>query len=270
MPKNKIIGLFFAALAGLVFPVCDCAIIPVTRRLIKKGVPTGIAIAFMLSVPIVNPIVLISTYYAFAGKLYILISRLICGVIGAVLIGYLIDLLHTGKVLKYSIQVNSCVCSCTGHHDYNHNKVKHKLHFLSDTIYHTSSETYDTGKLFIIGALISAFVQTYIPKKYILSIGQGEVYSILTMFVLAYLLCICSQTDAFIARTFLGQFTVGSIIGFLILGPMLDIKNTLMLTGTFNRRFTIKLIFLIVSICFVMAVFANYIIPLSLKIWGGI
>jgi uncharacterized membrane protein YraQ (UPF0718 family) len=90
------------------------------------------------------------------------------------------------------------------------------------------------------------------------------------MFVLAYILCICSQTDAFIARSFLGQFTVGSVIGFLILGPMLDIKNTLMLTGTFSRKFTIKLIFLIVSICFIMAVSANYIIPLSLKIWGGI
>ncbi len=270
IPKNRIIGLFCAASIGLVFPVCDCAIIPVTRRLIKKGVPTGIAITFMISVPIINPIVLFSTYYAFTGKLYILIARSIFGFISAILIGYLIDLLHTGKVLKNSIQVNKCSCNCNGHHSHNHNNVNHKLHFLSDIIYHTSSETYHTGKLFIIGALISAFVQTYISKKYILSIGQGEIYSILIMFVLAYLLCICSQTDAFIARAFLGQFTVGSVIGFLIFGPMLDIKNTLMLMGTFNKKFVIKLIFIIVSICFIMAVSANYIIPISLKIFGGI
>ncbi|WP_411679553.1 permease [Clostridium thailandense] len=89
------------------------------------------------------------------------------------------------------------------------------------------------------------------------------------MLLLAYVLCICSQTDAFIARAFLGQFTVGSIIGFLIFGPMLDIKNTLMLTGTFNRKFTIKLIFLIIAVCFIMAIVANYAIPISLKFSGG-
>jgi Predicted permeases len=271
IPKNKLMGLFFAAIVGLIFPVCDCAIIPVTRRLIKKGIPTSLAITFMLSVPIVNPIVLVSTYYAFKGKIYMLFARLIFGIIAAMVIGYLIDLLHTGKSLKYSIQLNnftpSCGCGC---HNHQHNKQVHKFHYLFDIIDYTSSETYDTGKLFIIGALISALVQSYIPKEYILSIGQGNLYSIIVMFVLAYILSICSQTDAFIARAFLGQFTIGSVVGFLILGPMLDIKNTLMLTGTFNRKFTIKLIFLIISICFIMAVSANYIIPISLKLLGGV
>lgn len=270
IPKNKFIGLFCAASIGLIFPICDCAIIPVTRRLIKKGVPIGIAITFMISVPIINPIVLFSTYYAFTGKLYIVISRALIGFISAILIGYFIDLMHRGNVLRHNIHINKCGCNCTGHHNHSHNNTSHNIYFLSDIVYHTSSETYNTGKLFIIGALISSFVQTYVPKKYIFSIGQGEIYSVLIMFVLAYLLCICSQTDAFIARAFLGQFTVGSVIGFLIFGPMLDIKNTLMLMGTFNKKFVIKLIFLIVSICFIMAISANYIIPLSLKIIGGI
>lgn len=256
-------------MVGLIFPVYDCAIIPVTRRLIKKRVPIGMAVAFMISVPIVNPIVMFSTYYAFYGKPYIVLARLIFGVASAVLIGYLIDILHTGNVLKYNIEINSCRCGCSGHHNHSHIDHKYRHNFLSEIIYHTSAETYSTGKLFIIGALISAFVQTYVPKRYILSIGQGSVYSILVMFLLAYILCICSQTDAFIARAFLGKFTVGSIIGFLIFGPMLDIKNTLMLTGTFNRKFTIKLILLIISVCFIMAIVANYTIPISLKFFGG-
>ncbi|MBV7274383.1 permease [Clostridium sp. PL3] len=269
IPKNRIVGLILAALVGLIFPVCDCAIIPITRRLIKKKIPIGMAIAFMVSVPIVNPIVIFSTYYAFYGKPYIVLARVLFGVISAVLIGYLIDILHTGNVLKYNIQINSCRCGCSENHNHVHIDHKHKYNFLSEIIYHTSTETYSTGKLFIIGALISAFVQTYVPKRYILSIGQGSLYSILVMLLLAYVLCICSQTDAFIARAFLGQFTVGSIIGFLIFGPMLDIKNTLMLTGTFNRKFTIKLIFLIIAVCFIMAIVANYAIPISLKFSGG-
>lgn len=194
IPENKIMGLIFASLVGLIFPVCDCAIIPVTRRLIKKKVPIGMAIAFMISVPIVNPIVMISTYYAFYGKPYIVLARLFFGIVSAILIGYLIDILHTGDVLKYNIQINNCRCSCNEHH--NHINQNCRINFLSKIIYHTSAETYDTGKLFIIGALISAFVQTYIPKRYILSVGQGSIYSILVMFLLAYILCICSQTDA--------------------------------------------------------------------------
>ncbi len=59
IPKNKFVGVFIASLVGLVFPVCECAIVPITRRLLKKGVPLSIAITFMLSVPIMNPVVLL-------------------------------------------------------------------------------------------------------------------------------------------------------------------------------------------------------------------
>lgn len=170
IPKNKIVGLFCAASIGLIFPICDCAIIPVTRRLIKKGVPIGIAITFMISVPIINPIVLFSTYYAFTGKLYIVIARALIGFISAILIGYFIDLLHRGNVLRHNIHINKCSCNCSGHH--NHNNTSHKIYFLSDIVYHTSSETYNTGKLFIIGALISSFVQTYVPKNIYFLLGR--------------------------------------------------------------------------------------------------
>ncbi|MBI4844996.1 MAG: permease [Candidatus Omnitrophica bacterium] len=68
IPKNKFLGLFAASLMGIIFPVCECAIIPVMRRLIRKGLPFYIAVTFMCAVPIVNPIVLLSTYYAFADK----------------------------------------------------------------------------------------------------------------------------------------------------------------------------------------------------------
>lgn len=264
IPKNKIKGLIFSSLLGLVFPLCDCATIPVAKNLIKKGIPKGMAITFMLSVPIVNPIVIISTFYAFRGKTYIVISRLVFGIIAAIVIGYLVDLFSKENILKSSNKLdNGHVC-----HEHCHNSCEPKN--LSNIIYHTSSEVYDIGRLFIIGALTSAFFQTYIPEKYILSIGQGKVYSILIMLVLAYILSICSQTDAFIGRSFLGQFTAGSVIGFLILGPMIDIKNTLMMVGTFTRRFSILLIFFIFTICFALSFLAEYIIPFSLKLVGGI
>jgi len=109
---------------------------------------------------------------------------------------------------------------------------------------------------------LSTCMQIFVPKEFISSLGGGVLSSIIVMMLLAFVLSICSETDAFVARSFLGQFTTGSILGFLILGPMIDIKNTIMLCGSFKLSFVAKLIFLIVTICFILAVIAN-ILPFN-------
>jgi len=287
IPKNKFLGLVVAALLGVVFPVCECAIVPITRKLVKKGMPVNMAITFMLSVPIINPIVLLSTYYAFLGHPNMVILRAACGIIGAMIIGYLVSLLHEGQVLKESIMADEhCHCHSHDHHHHeghnerddhahNHNHHEHnhchcghdheRKGIIFEVIEHTSLEVYDVGKLYIIGALLSSAMQSFIPKAHILAIGKGNLSSILVMFTMAFVLSICSETDAFIARTFVGQFTTGSILGFLILGPMIDIKNTIMLCGSFKLNFVLKLIFVIFAICFITAVLVNAL-PLSLLI----
>src|SRR5690606_11971453 len=88
-PQNKIISFLFAIVGGIFFPVCDCAIVPVVSRLVKKGVPLYVAVTFMLSAPIVNPIVIISTYYAFPNQPQIMIFRIIIGIIVAIISGVL-------------------------------------------------------------------------------------------------------------------------------------------------------------------------------------
>ncbi|MCJ7690196.1 MAG: permease, partial [Clostridiaceae bacterium] len=100
IPKNKFLGVFIASLVGLVFPVCECAIVPISRRLIKKGVPLSIAVTFMLSVPIMNPVVLLSTHYAFMGMSYMVIARAMFGMIGAITIGIIIGILHKDSPFK--------------------------------------------------------------------------------------------------------------------------------------------------------------------------
>ncbi|MGH4118402.1 permease [Clostridium sp.] len=298
IPKNKFLGVFIASLVGLVFPVCECAIVPITRRLIKKGVPLSIAVTFMLSVPIMNPVVLLSTHYAFMGMSYMVIARAMFGMIGAITIGVLIGLLHKDspfkvkkvkrsknniivaehnsghhivqnpkniKIIKNKhshLEENQAGCSCG--HDHNHSNAGNRfIRNIQDIISHTSAEFYDIGRFFIMGVFLSTCMQVFIPKEFILSIGGGVLSSIIVMMVLAFVLSVCSETDAFIARSFLGQFTTGSILGFLILGPMIDIKNTIMLCGSFKINFVAKLIFLIIAICFILAVIAN-IFPIEL------
>ncbi len=287
IPKNRFVGLIAASLMGFIFPVCECAIVPIMRGLLKKGVPLYIAITFMMAVPIVNPVVLASTYYAFSNEFYMVFLRGGLGLIGAVLIGHLVGVIQDKKnPLKPNANMST---SCHHHHHHHedhegddhhehedhaheHHHGEHKeihhhkvgikkkiLTNIADIIEHTSLELYDVGKFLITGAFLSALMQTFVERSSILSIGQGKISSTLVLMALAFVLSLCSEADAFIARTFVGQFTTGSIVGFLILGPMIDIKNTLMLSSSFKMKFIIKLIAIIVTICFILAMLVNII-----------
>jgi uncharacterized membrane protein YraQ (UPF0718 family) len=256
IPKNKLMAFLGAALIGIIFPVCECAIVPISRRLMKKGVPAGIAITFMLAVPIVNPITLLSTYYAFYDKPSIVFIRGGLGMLIAMVVGYLVD--YVGKENPMPIKQNSyesdstCYCGCEnqGGLNYKHSKVRSVLE-------HTNKELLDISKYLIFGAFISSVFQATVSKAYVAGIGQHMYYSIFAMMVLAFILSICSEADAFIARTFLGQFTIGSIVAFLILGPMIDIKNTIMLIGNFKLKLVIELIIYISLIVFFVGSIIN-------------
>jgi uncharacterized protein len=253
LPKNRLLGVFPAALSGLIFPVCECAVIPIARRLIKKGVPVNMAVAFMLAVPIVNPVVLLSTYYAFHAKPYMVLIRGGFGLAIAIAIGLVIDVLQgKNSPLKSSFIEGESLCSC----GYDHTYKKQQSKFM-EIIHHANSELYDIGKFLILGAFISAFFQTVIDRDLVLLVGQHPVYSIAAMMLFAFLISLCSEADAFIASTFVGQFTYGGITAFMLLGPMIDIKNTLMLTASFKKSFIARLIFLIFTMCFIAGSLIN-------------
>lgn len=277
IPKNKFIGLIAAASVGLIFPVCDCAIVPIARRLLKKGVPLYIAVTFMLSVPILNPVVLSSTYYAFLNDPYMALLRGVIGWTSSIIIGFIIskmeykhnkttrlkEILFNARTFHYDgVPCNNTFHShnhCCCHHEHNHNSKRSFISSISDILEHVSSELNEVGKFIIVGAFLSALMQTVIPRKYILSIGNHKILSILVMIFLAYLMCVCSETDAFIARSFVGQFTSGSIIAFLICGPMIDIKNTLMLSEAFSYKFIFKLTCIIMTVCFIIGIIFNFL-----------
>lgn len=255
--KSKFLSLLAMAAAGILFPVCECAIIPIVRRLVKKGMPIGMAITFMTSVPIVNPVVFMSTYYGFLGYPHMAYLRFGLGIICSMIIGFLVGELTSKNPLKEENNHHDDNCGCGHHHHHEHHQHSHKQphneSVVRGIIGHVSEEFYEIGRFFIIGALLSSIFQSFIPREYILSIGQGRVSSIIVMMIIAFLLSICSETDAFIGRTFFNQFTGSSVIAFLIFGPMIDIKNTIMLLSNFKLNFVIKLIFVITAVCFLAA-----------------
>ena len=272
LPKSNALRLVFSALLGLIFPVCECAIIPITRGLIKKGMPTGPAIAFMIATPIINPIVLLSTYNAFPSMPQMVLYRGLGGFFGAILIGALVNRVTRDKALKEGADI-ACACgheehghACThvhGEHEHTHaaehSEKKTVGQIIGSVLSHTSSELRSVGMYLIFGAIISAAVQILVPTDVLTSLGSGRVVSILVMMALAFVLSICSEADAFIGSTFMYQFSSASILAFLVLGPMLDIKNTIMMLGAFKKRFVVRLIATILIICFLLVLLASYL-----------
>jgi uncharacterized membrane protein YraQ (UPF0718 family) len=113
---------------------------------------------------------------------------------------------------------------------------------LKGTFVHAVEEFFSVGKYLVVGALIAAGMQTYVKTSTLLEIGQGEVSSSLVMMGLAFVLSLCSEADAFIASSFQSTFTIGSIVAFLVYGPMLDIKNVLMMLAAFKKKLVLSLI----------------------------
>lgn len=230
MPRNAYLALIPAALLGIIFPICECAIVPVVRRLIKKGMPSHVGVVFMLSAPILNPVVYASTYFAFKSTPYVANARMFVGFISYIIIGLIIYRRFKGEnILKVQKE---------DHHHHNHQRGNKLL----ETLYHASDELFDTGKYLFIGAFLASLFQAFLDRNVLLPTGTSTTFAPMAMMGLGYVLSVCSSADAFVASSFGSTFTEGSILAFLVFGPMIDIKNTLMLFGFFKKKFVIYLL----------------------------
>jgi len=246
IPKNKILGSFFGVFLGLFIPACDCAVIPISKRLLKKKVPINVAISFLLSAPIINPVVLFATYSAFyKTNPEIFWYRLILGISIALIIGIIMGLIFRNKeVITNDISNNKC---CHQHHPKKHS---FKNDFLSITK-HTSYDLFEVLKYLIIGALIASAIQVLLPRNILMIFNNNILISIIALMLFAYLISLCSTSDSFVGRSLLSSFNEVSIIAYLLLGPMIDIKNTFVLLGNYNKKFVVTLIILIFTIVFI-------------------
>jgi len=251
IPKNSFLAVLMASLLGIFMPICECAIIPVTKSLIQKKIPLKIAIIFMLSVPIVNPIVTLSTYYAFS-DIKIILIRLLGGMVTAIVIGSIIDKLETGNVLKKNIVYgDSCDCGCLSNNLFSR---KSKIRIC---IEHSSKEFFKIFRYYIFGAFISSAFIGIINENMMQSLGANKLLSIFIMMIISFLLSLCSEADAFIAKGFLEYFNIPSISAFLILGPMMDLKNAIIVGSYFKKGFTAKLIFVTFFVVSVFSLLLN-------------
>lgn len=255
-PKNAILGSLAAAFGGFLLPVCDCASIPVFRSLINKGVPVHVAVTFMCATTVINPVVIMSTWYAFGGNWQIIGGRVGLGIIAALIIGCFFRFNQSSVDIKQ--RFNPSFVNYGYFMDLKVTTLKDKIYLF---FRHSQAEFYNVGKYLILGAGISSIIQVA-GKGWFRQYQDGGslVVSMLFMMVLAFFLSLCSSSDAVIARSFANQVPVGAIMAFLVFGPMMDLKNVFMLRSGFSRRFIIKLLVISFVTCFVVVLGASFIV----------
>jgi uncharacterized membrane protein YraQ (UPF0718 family) len=241
MPKNRLLASLFGCSVGILFPSCECGIVPITRRLLNKGVPLNAGIAFMLTGPIINPIVLFSTYIAFGNDWRVVAIRAGMAFVVALVVSMSVALLFPVLPLRVTEQQTAAALE----QSIAPSKRTPLIPRLGSVLNHAIEEFFSVGKYLVLGAFIAACMQTFIPTSYLLHLGSNPVMASLIMIGLAFTMSLCSEADAFIASSFRSTFSMGSLSAFLVFGPMIDIKNTLMLLGAFRGKFVIVLIALV-------------------------
>jgi len=247
IPRNPLLGILFACLLGIIFPVCECGMIPVVRRLIQKGMPVYVAITFILTGPIINPVVYAATYMAFRTHPDLVYARMGLAFLVAASIGLILHKTVTKSPLKRSSTSFHVIGSSHTHthtHDHNHDH-HHHGNKISSMLSHAAEEFFEMGKFLMFGAMLTALIQTFVVRESLVTIGDGAIISHLFMLGFAYILSLCSTSDAFVASSFLNTFSKGSLLTFMVVGPMLDFKSTLMLLTVFKKKFVFVLSLLI-------------------------
>lgn len=236
--KHPLLGFPIAAVLGIFFPICDCGIVPIASRLAQKGVPLPQAMVFMLAAPAVNPVTILSTLYAFPGQPQYALYRIGLGAFIALSAGFLLNFFHfrSADVLS-SRAAAACSCGadgCAPRHTGRAGRVE-------SILITAGQEFLNMGRYIIGGSLLCAVLQQTVPASLFLHSGTDAVLPVFLMLLAAFFLSVCSTANAFIGRSFLNLFPAPAVMGFIVMGPMLDLSNLLMLSGSFQKKFIVRL-----------------------------
>lgn len=255
IPRQPVFATVTGALMGFAFPVCECGVVPVVRRLFHKGLPMSVGVTFLLAAPVMNPVVLFSTYAAF-GFGPILVGRFVITALVATAVG-LVFALGARPLEVLQPQSLMPVRGGSGAAPLPVRQRPALVPGVRAALDHASDEFFEMGRYLIIGSMLAATMQTLISQEVLLALGEGPVISVLVMQMFAFVLSVCSTVDAFLALAFVGTFTGGSILAFLTFGPMVDIKSTLMFLGVFRRKIVAYLILLPLLMTLLIGIWTN-------------
>ncbi|MBW9092776.1 permease [Microbacterium jejuense] len=230
MPRRAWARRAVLSLLGMIVPVCECGNVPFARGLLMRGFSVPETLTFLIAAPIVNPIVIITTHQAFGFSDGILVARILGGYAIANLIGWLYSRHPSPDALLTDRFRDTCALRQAQEPAIGPGGKWRR------TIAQFVVELRAVMPALIIGSALAGAVQVLIPREALLAIGSNPALSIVAMMLLAMVVSICSNVDAFFALSFASTFTPGSIVAFLLVGPLVDVKMLALLRTTFTWR----------------------------------
>jgi uncharacterized membrane protein YraQ (UPF0718 family) len=243
-------GPLSGAALGFALPACECGNVPVARRLLVGGAPVGTALGFLFAAPVLNPIVIASTWAAFPNQPWLLLARPLGAVVVALALALLLRLLPESELLRADLleerQLNQPLAAVSllerrsgviGLPEDQPPVLPNPLRpGWREVLQHGSREFLNLALLLVAGCAVAALVQALLPRQWLLAVGGAPTLSILALMALSLVLSVCSSVDAFLALGFAAQITPGALLAFLLLGPVIDIKLVGLLGLLFKPR----------------------------------
>ncbi|MEV6324120.1 permease [Nocardia sp. NPDC051787] len=243
LPRNEPAAIGVAGLAGMALPGCECGVVPVARRLIDQGAPSSVAVAFLLSAPAINPVVLVATAVAFPGEPGMVGARFTGSLATAVVMGLLWSRIgRPGWMLPHGGH-DHCV---TG---------RSRWEVFTEAARH---DLLQASAFLVLGAAAAAALRVLVPPVWYERLAGQMVIAIVVLAVLALVLALCSEADAFVAASMSSLPLLPRVV-FLVVGPAVDVKLFAMQAGSFGRRFAIRFSPLTFGVAIVCGTVAGYL-----------
>jgi uncharacterized membrane protein YraQ (UPF0718 family) len=231
MPRSPALRRVVVSLLGVLLPVCECGNVPLARGLIRRGLSVGESMTFLLAAPILNPVTIITTYQAFGWDDGILAARIAGGFVIANLVGWV----FSRHPQPMSLLTPAFQASCA-----------HDARADAASKPRTAARMFleETGAMLpalFVGSAIAGLIQVAVSRDVLVTLGQNPVLSVFALMLLAFVISICSNVDAFFVLSFGSTFMPGAIVAFLVFGPMIDVKMLALLRTTFTARTLVQL-----------------------------
>jgi uncharacterized membrane protein YraQ (UPF0718 family) len=271
IPRSRPLAIALGGVLGMVFPMCECGIIVVMKRLLRKGLPLSVCISYVLAGPIINVVVMGSTYvafdkvndYIFGGPLNVVLLRVGLGYVVAIVTALIVEWqesrVGTFGLLRPSVTRGLKTATAADEEDAAKGPRTwgERINNITQT---ALNDFIDIMAFLVLGALLAAGGRYLLTETRLDQVLQENVVlAILLMMAIAILFCLCSEADAFVAANFDPIWPPASKLAFLVLGPMLDIKLYLMYTSVFRTRLIFTIIGSVVVQVFLYSLLVHYL-----------
>jgi len=248
LPKRRWVRQVTISLLGVFVPVCECGNVPLARGLLVQGLSASESLVFLLAAPVLNPVTIITTQQAFANDPVVLAGRMAGGFVIANVVGWVFMRRRRDELLQPDF-IKTCQISRHIH--------ERRWARSLELFRHEASHILPA---LLFGAAAAALVQVAVPREILLTLGSNPAWSIAAMLVLAFVISICSNVDAFFALAFRDTFTAGSLVSFLVFGPMIDIKLLSLMRTTYQPKVLMQVSLLVLLMSVAIGLGVNYVL----------